>query len=168
MDWRFRALYEQEFNAVFRTVFLLCRRRDVAEEATQEAFVRAWERWRRLRDRPWAAGWVTTTAMNLARRALRRRPDPIEETPGDPDPDAGLDLWRAVGTLPLRQQQALILHYRLGMPSPDVAAAMRCRVATVRAYLARARAKLRPMLEEATDGTRANLHTSSPHATGAS
>src|SRR5919198_4979548 len=161
VDWRFRALYEREFQAVFRTVFLLTRRRDVAEDATQEAFARAWERWRRLRDRPWAAGWVTTTGLNVARRALRRGPAP---GPGsafqDRDADEAFDLWRAVGRLPLRQQQALVLHYRLGMPSPEVAAAMRCRVATVRAYLTRARATLRPMLEEAFDGTRTDLHTS--------
>jgi RNA polymerase sigma-70 factor, ECF subfamily len=160
MDWRFGALYEREFQTVYRTVFLLCRRRDVAEEATQEAFVRAWERWSRLRDRPWAGGWVTTTAMNLARRALRRRPDVAAPSgTGEADADAGLDLWRAVAALPLRQQQALVLRYRLGMPTPDVAAAMRCRVPTVRAYLTRARASLRPMLEEAIDGTRTDLHT---------
>src|SRR5437763_506549 len=96
VDWRFRALYEQEFQAVFSTVFLLCRRRDVAEEATQEAFVRAWERWSRLRDRPWVAGWVTTTAMNLARRALRRKhPELREADPSGSDADAAIDLWRA-------------------------------------------------------------------------
>src|SRR5919197_697390 len=119
VDWRFRALYEREHQAVFRTVFLLCRRTDLAEEATQEAFVRAWERWNRLRDRPWVAGWVTTTAINLARRALRRSPSlEVEAGPGGPDADAALDLWRAVGRLPMRQQQALVLHYRLGLSPP--------------------------------------------------
>jgi RNA polymerase sigma-70 factor, ECF subfamily len=159
VEWRFRALYEREFQAVFRTVFLLSRRRDVAEEATQEAFVRAWQRWNRLRDRPWVAGWITTTALNLARRALRRRPDASPDIPTvGPDAETTIDLWRAVGDLPLRQQQALILHYRLGMPTPDVAAAMRCKATTVRAHLTRARASLRATLEEDLDGERQDHH----------
>jgi RNA polymerase sigma-70 factor (ECF subfamily) len=158
VDWRFRALYEREFQAVFRTVYLLCRRRDLAEEATQEAFARAWERWRRLQDRPWAAGWVTTTALNAARRAIRRERAPsFPASPEGADADATLDVWRAVARLPVRQQQALVLHYRLGLPTPDVAAAMRCRVSTVRAYLTRAREALRPLLEEVVDGTRTDL-----------
>jgi len=158
IDPAFWELYEQEFRPVFRTVFLLCRDAHAAEEATQEAFVRAWERWDRLRDRPWAGGWVATTAMNLARRGLRRRrlPGP-EADPGGPDTDAALDLWTAVAGLPLRQQQAVVLHYRMGLPTAGVASAMRCGETTVRAYLARARATLRPQLEEDIDGRRPNL-----------
>ncbi len=158
IDPAFWGLYEQEFRPVFRTVFLLCRDAHAAEEATQEAFVRAWERWDRLRDRPWAAGWVTTTAMNLARRALRRRTlPPRDADPPGPDAEAGLDLWRAVAGLPLRQQQAVVLHYRVGLPTAGVASAMRCGETTVRAYLARARATLRAQLEEDIDGSRPNL-----------
>jgi RNA polymerase sigma-70 factor (ECF subfamily) len=159
-DPAFLALYRQEFGAVFRTVFLLCRDPHVAEEATQEAFVRALERWNRLAHEPWAGGWVTTTAINLARRALRRRRRSVPEAAADAtDTDLALDalhLWRSVARLPLRQQQVLVLHYRLGMPTADVATAMRCGESAVRAYLTRARAALRATLEEDLDGARPN------------
>jgi RNA polymerase sigma-70 factor, ECF subfamily len=72
-DDRFRQLYEAEFGQVFRTVFLACRDEDLANEATQEAFVRALERWDRLADAPWVGGWITITALNVVRRRLRRR-----------------------------------------------------------------------------------------------
>jgi RNA polymerase sigma-70 factor (ECF subfamily) len=157
VDPAFLGLYEAEYGTVFRTVFLLCRNADLAEEATQEAFVRAFERWKRLRDQPWAAGWITTTAMNVARRALRRQDATGPRAAADAtDTDAAIDLWRSVAGLPLRQQQALVLHYRLGMPTAEAAAVMHCAEGTVRAYLTRARDALRERLQEEPDGTRPN------------
>ena len=158
VDPAFLALYEREFRPVYRTVLLLCRNAHLAEEATQEAFVRALERWKRLRDQPWAGGWVTTTAMNLARRAVRRRAEPeaaaAADTPDASDAEAALDLWRTVARLPLRQQQALVLHYRLGLSTAEAATVMRCAEGTVRGYLTRARETLRDRLLEEPDGTR--------------
>jgi len=72
-DPAFRRLYEAEGPSVFQAVYLLCRDRAVAEDATQEAFARALERWGRLGDQAWVGGWVMSTALNVARRSLRRR-----------------------------------------------------------------------------------------------
>jgi RNA polymerase sigma-70 factor (ECF subfamily) len=155
-DPEFRRLCEEEYGAVYRSVFLLCRRPDVAEEATQEAFVRALERWGRLRSKPWAGGWVTTTALNVARRLLRKRRD-LGVVPGsnvEQDADEALALWDAVSRLPLRQQQAVVLYYRLGFPAAQVAEVMGTREPTIRAYLARARQTLERHLEEEHDGAR--------------
>jgi RNA polymerase sigma-70 factor (ECF subfamily) len=149
IDRSFAEFYEREFAAVFRPVFALCRDRGVAEEATQEAFARALERWRRLRDRPWAAGWVTTTALNVARRSLRRRPGPPEPAGEPADVEASWDLWRAVRDLPARQQEAVVQFYVLDLPVAGVAETMRCEEGTVKAHLARARSALRGALEEA-------------------
>ncbi|HEY7282202.1 MAG TPA: sigma-70 family RNA polymerase sigma factor [Actinomycetota bacterium] len=153
-DGGFRRFYEEQYEAVFRAVFLLCRDREVAEDATQDAFVRALERWRRLGDASWAGGWVTTTALNRARRLLRRRPaDPTALAPVG-EQEAAIDLWRAVAALPLRHQQAVVLHYRLGLSTAETAAAMGCGDGTLRAYLTRARRSLERALTEEADGTR--------------
>jgi RNA polymerase sigma-70 factor (ECF subfamily) len=143
LDPAFERLYEEEAGAVFRTVYLLCRDRSVAEEATQEAFARALERWARLRDRPWVGGWVTTTAVNVARRSLRRRRTAEPERGHGADVDEAVDLWGAVRMLSLRQQQAVVLRYRLDLTVEDAAAAMGCDPGTVRTHLARAREALR-------------------------
>jgi RNA polymerase sigma-70 factor (ECF subfamily) len=146
VDADFEKLYETESARVFHTVFLLCGDRALAQDATQEAFARAFERWGRLRDRPWVGGWVTSTAVNAARRSLRRRPAPRAPRQNEPDLDEALDLWRSVRALPLRQQQAVILRYRLDLPVEQVAAAMGCDAGTVRNHRARARAKLRAQM----------------------
>jgi RNA polymerase sigma-70 factor, ECF subfamily len=145
-DPDFERLYESESTIVFHTVFLLCGDRALAQDATQEAFARAFERWGRLRDRPWVGGWVTSTAVNAARRSLRRRPAPSTPPQHEVDVDEALDLWGLVRSLPLRQQQAVILRYRLDLPVDQVAAAMACDAGTVRNHLARARAKLRAQM----------------------
>jgi RNA polymerase sigma-70 factor (ECF subfamily) len=142
VDPRFVELYETEFEAVFRAAYTLCGDRALAEDATQEAFARALERWRRLRARPWVAGWVVTTALNVARRALRRRSASTPAKSGGADVDDRLDLVRAIRGLPRRQQEAVVLHYVADRPIAEVAAAMGCEEGTVKAHLARARAAL--------------------------
>jgi len=151
VDRRFEELYRSEFQTVFRAVRALCGDAGIAEDATQEAFARALARWRRLRDRPWVAGWVTTTAMNAARRSLRRRSVPPPPVLEDRDLDASVDLWTQVRLLPARQQEAVILHYVMDLSVADSAAAMGCEDGTVKAHLARARTALRIQLEETHD-----------------
>ncbi|MDP9342237.1 MAG: sigma-70 family RNA polymerase sigma factor [Actinomycetota bacterium] len=129
---------------MYRAAFALCGDRELAQDATQEAFARALSRWRRLRGERWAAGWVMTTALNVARRSLRRRaptPQPVEASPRA-DLDLLLDVRGAVRALPRRQQTAVVLYYLAGLPVPEVAGAMGCREGTVRAHLAKARASL--------------------------
>lgn len=151
VDPRFEELYRAEYSLVFRSAYVLCGDRPAAEEAAQEAFARALARWSRLRDKPWAAGWVTTTALNVARRALRRRlgatfEGPPRPGPGDDRLDESIDLWAAVRALPGRQREALVLHYVADRPVQEVARLMKCNEGTVKAHLAKARAALREVL----------------------
>lgn len=71
VDDRFVSLYQAEYGAILRATYLLCRDRGLAEDATQEAFARALERWSRLQHHDWVAGWIMTTALNCVRRAKR-------------------------------------------------------------------------------------------------
>jgi DNA-directed RNA polymerase specialized sigma24 family protein len=152
VDEGFRALYEAEFAHVFRAVAMVCRDQAVAEDATQEAFARALVRWRRLGDAPWVAGWVTTTAINVARRQLRRtRRLPSGAPAGEPDPDVALDVRAAIRRLPSRQQEAVTLHYLLDLSVADTASAMSCDEGTAKTHLARARAMLGRLLDHDTD-----------------
>jgi len=152
VDQRFQELYRAEFRAVYRAVVLACGDLAVAEDATQEAFARALERWGRLQDRPWVAGWVATTAMNVARRSLRRRPDSDPEAMvAASDPDSAEDVWAAVRDLPRRQRESVVLHYAMDLPVSEVARLMRCAEGTVKAHLSKARTALRGRLEGVRD-----------------
>lgn len=151
VDRQFVQLYETEHERVFQVTLALCRDRGVAEDATQEAFARALERWARLRDRPWVGGWVMSTALNVARRMLRRRPYAFSMPWSDPDAQSATELWEVVRSLPRRQREAVVLYYVVDLSLSEVAAAMGCREGTVKAHLAQARQALRHLLEGARD-----------------
>ncbi len=154
VDLDFEKLYAAEAPSVFGAVFLLCRDRALAEDATQEAFARALERWSRLRGQPWTAGWITTTALNVARRALRRRLGLRPPERADVDTDLHLALWTVVSELPPRQQEAVILHYRLDVSVSDIASIFGCADGTVRTHLARARRTLKDRMKGEIDAER--------------
>ena len=141
-DEGFRGMYEAEFANVYRTVLLMCGDRSIAEDATQEAFARALARWRRLAGTSWAAGWTTTTAINVARRQLRTRPSIHVQPTAEADQDAALDLRAAIEHLPSRQKQAIALHYLMDLTIADAATAMGCDEGTVKTHLSRARSTL--------------------------
>jgi RNA polymerase sigma factor (sigma-70 family) len=85
---------------------------------------------------------VITTALNFARRQMRKRSLTADPGPADGDAEALIDLRRAVRTLPARQQTAVVLHYLMGLPVSEVAGSMGCKEGTVKAHLARARSAL--------------------------
>lgn len=147
IDSSFRELYEHRFQEVFRAAYLLSGNRAIAEDATQEAFARALERWERLRGKSWLVGWLTTTALNEARRSLKRHVESADVELMRADTDGLLDLERALRSLSPRQQEAVALHYILDMPVEDVALTMGCESGTVKSHLARARNHLVELLE---------------------
>lgn len=71
-DDRFVSLYEAEYGALLRATYLLSLDRHL-QRTQRRKRLRALERWSRLRDHDWAAGWVMTTALNYVRRAKRFR-----------------------------------------------------------------------------------------------
>jgi len=142
VDPVFERLYGAEFGSIFRAVLLLCGDRLLAEDATQEAFARAFERWRRLRAHDWAPAWITTTALNVARRTLRRRPVVEPADPPEADTEELIDLREAIRALPPRQQEAVILHHLQDRPVAEVARAMGVSEGTVKTHLHRGRRAL--------------------------
>jgi RNA polymerase sigma-70 factor (ECF subfamily) len=152
VDPTFQALYEREFRHVVRAAFLLSGDPQLAEDAAQEAFARALARWGRIGSHPWAGGWVTTTALNLARRQLRRRPAPGPEGRSSTDDEELMDLRAALRRLPARQQEAVALHYLLDLPVAETATVMGCDEGTVKTHLSRARLTLERALRLDDDG----------------
>lgn len=133
-----------EYATVFRATLAFSGSREIAQDSTQEAFARAFARWRRLSTQPWAGGWVMTTALNLCRRALRRTPE--TSATADPAPPADselqIDVLDALRDLPLRQRQAILLYYLADLPVAAVAELMNASEGSVKTHLSRARKSL--------------------------
>jgi RNA polymerase sigma-70 factor, ECF subfamily len=146
----FEDFYAHEFDRVFDSAFAFSGDRDAATDATQEAFARAFARWRRLRRQEWAGGWVTTTALNVLRRRYRdaARSRVLVDEGTSHDAHGRVDLLRALRALPVRQREAAVLFYVADLPLHAVADAMGISDGAVKSHLARAREGMRVNLEE--------------------
>ena len=130
-------------------VALVSGSRPAAEDAVQEALLRAWERSERGEQIDSLPAWVTTVSLNLARSGLRRVLAERRARARLGGTDAGeleeadrLDLERALAALPRRQREAVVLRYYLGMDTREVARVLRVGEGTVKSTLFRARAAL--------------------------
>jgi RNA polymerase sigma-70 factor (ECF subfamily) len=120
-----------------------------AEDAVQEAVVRAWERSTRGQEFDSLEAWVATVALNLSRSRLRRliterrlrtKLTPEAASPGGADDR--LDVRRALAALPQRQREVAVLRYFLDLKTSEIADAMATSEGTVKSQLSKARAHL--------------------------
>lgn len=127
---------------------------DRSQECVQEAFIRAWMRWSRLRDENPMA-WVRTVAWNLAVSDWRSRDREKarltklgrqEEVPPKPIAEI-VTIRQALSTLSPEQQTVIVLHYFEDMSVADIADLAAMKVGTVKSHLHRGRAALRLLLE---------------------
>ena len=158
----FEELFRDEYSTIVRCVAPIVGSVGEAEAVVQEAFAKAFDRWRRVSryDRPGA--WVRRVAIRDAvRSAQRERRRPVDDGPtASPDRsalvDGQLELIEALRTLPARQRTAIVLHHLADWPVAEVADALGCAEPTVRVHLHRGRAALAllliPETEELLDG----------------
>jgi RNA polymerase sigma factor (sigma-70 family) len=150
----YEALYRRHRDRVARTAYLLVRDSAMAQDLAQEAFLIGWRDLRRLRDPSLFRAWVTGIAVNLSRRAVRGSAREAPRSPPEPaaDLDRDLAVRTAVGTLPRRLREAIVLRFYGGFTEAQIGAALGIPAGTVKSRLARARApladELRDVMEE--------------------
>ena len=156
---------------VFALAVMILRNREGADDVTQDAFVRAFERLDLYDVRRPFYPWLATITMRLSRNWLARHsPGARRETPIQPESsayasaapaaldvlaaeDEGRRLWRLVERLPLGERTAVVLHYRQELSVSEVASAIGVTAGTVKTLLFRARQHLRASLAGATPST---------------
>jgi RNA polymerase sigma-70 factor, ECF subfamily len=150
-------LFADVAPALWRTLYAFTAGRPaVADDAVAEAFARALERARSIRD---PVPWLYRTALRIAAAELRRERAESSAPPhASPEAaataSAGLgELIPALRQLSPAQRAAVVLHYEADLPVRDVANQMGTSVAAVKVHLFRGRRRLRELLgaEEVTD-----------------
>ncbi|MGH1344877.1 MAG: RNA polymerase sigma factor [Nannocystales bacterium] len=153
----FEQLYRDHVGSVLRLCWRLSGGDDHdAQARTQEVFVRAWERLGGFRGDAAFGTWLHRLAINIVlgerrsdqRRVLReqRAAGPNEIGPPQARVDAGLDLDRAIASLPDRARTVFVLHAIEGFSHAQIAEVMRSSIGTTKAQLHRARALLKEAL----------------------
>ena len=156
-------LYRQHVNRVFRTVRALLRSDAEAEDVTQDAMLIALTSLDRYSPRAGTrfAAWLTTIAVNTARRRFRRRRPELTATGELPEiaaaeADLGDDvdlarhraaLLQALAELEPREREIVSLRYGSDLNATEIAAHTGIGAANVRKILERARLRLAERIE---------------------
>lgn len=136
----FETFYAEERTRLGRAVALVLGDADLAAEATDEAFVRAYERWGSVSSGN-AAGWVYRVAMNWALSVLRRRKlarNLLYERPENPVVTVEPAVHEALAELDPKHRSVVVCRHLLGWSVAETATALKIREGTVKSRLSRA------------------------------
>ena len=147
----------------FRVAFLVTRDRDEAQDAAQEAFVKAYYALPRFRPelpfRPWLLRIVANEARNRARSGRRRerlalRAAAVSDRDAAPSPETAAlaqedreAVVAALNRLEPRDREVIGYRFLLGLSEAETAEVLDVRLGTAKSRLSRAMAKLRDVLE---------------------
>lgn len=160
-----RVLVDTTQQQVWRLLVHLSSR-DVAEDLTQETYLRAFAALPRFRADASVRTWLLAIARRVAADHLRHQRSRPRVAPGDdwqraaeraqprlPGTDDNVALRHALAGLVRERQEAFVLTQVLGLSYAEAAGICGCRLGTIRSRVARARDDLRATL---TTGTRSS------------
>jgi RNA polymerase sigma factor (sigma-70 family) len=139
------ALFDAEYEPMYRLAFAMLGSDRDAEEVVQDAFLAVAGRWDSV-DNP--GGYLRVIVVNGARKQMRTRIRRTQaetklRTTGSEEPDTETYLLDVLDGLPDRQRVAVVLTYYSGLNSAEVGELLDCPAATVRSLVHRALEQLR-------------------------
>ncbi len=146
----FDVFFEEERERLFKALYFVTGNRHDAEELTQDAFLKLWERWDEIDQINDPTAYLFRVALNAFRLRRRRASMAVRKLiPAAEAPDAFVeaemraDVRRLLLGLTPRQRAALMLVDLLEYPSEQAARIMRVRASTVRSLATQGRQALR-------------------------
>jgi len=153
----FEVLATAAGDRLFAVARLILRETYLAEDAVQEALVRAWQQLPSLRDPDRFDGWLYRLVVNACAdqgRQLRRRSEQVRPLPETAAPDDRIDsvadreqLERGFSRLKPEQRAVVVMHYYSGFSAAEIARVLGIPEGTARSRLHYATAAMRAALE---------------------
>lgn len=159
-----RAIYQSEGARMVAVAQRIVRRRDLAEEIAQEAFVQLWTKAGQYApDRGSARGWIYAIVRNRALNHIRdtRREQPadaaaLEARQAAPEPidcedifdalDRRSRLYECLAQLDRKRRACVLMAYVYGYTHGEIAGRLRAPLGTAKAWVRRGLAALRECL----------------------
>jgi len=151
----FAVLIEPLLDPAYRLAAVMLDNRSSAEDAVQEASIKAWRKLRQLRgDAKSLRPWFLSIVANECRMARRQRWWSVVKLPeipsvvSSPEHGATSDLKAALLKLSPEERLPLVLHFYLDLPLDEVARALRVSPAAAKSRIYRAAKRLRSDLTQ--------------------
>lgn len=153
----FAILFERHKDFIYRLAIGFTGDPDLADEITQEVFVRMYQGRKRWQPRAKFTTWIYRMTLNTSRELLRKRKrertilDKVKrETPAQPgslpENACGSELNNVLRILPDRQREAVVLRFYEKLSIKETAKVMGCRQGTIKSHLHKAMKNLRQHL----------------------
>jgi RNA polymerase sigma factor (sigma-70 family) len=150
----FARIVAAHHGSMARIAYLICGSLDVAEEAEQAAWAKAWRRLGDVREPSRLRPWLMSVAANEARQIMRgqKRRTVRELVMGGPTSTPGtdraalMDLAAALAKLDTRDRAIISLRYIAGLDSAEIGRAVGMSASSVRVRLHRLLGRLREEL----------------------
>ena len=155
-----RALYDAHVDRIYWLAYRMSGRHDLAQDYTQDVFIRAFGRLDEYRGDAAFGSWLHTIAMSVVLNGLRKqkrfaeREGLLEEAATvvsgarEAEPDLKERLAKAVNDLPEGCRVTFLMHAVEGYTHEEIGAALGTSVGTSKSQLSRAKAKLRVALAD--------------------
>ena len=155
-----REFYDAHVDRVYGLAFRMAGDENLAEEFTQQTFVRAFEKLGTFRGEAKLSTWLHRITMSVVLNGLRGvrrfraretdlelgdRPAPAETLI---EPDLKQRLYEAIDALPDHHRAVFVMHEIEGYKHEEIAEVMEIKVGTSKSHLHRARATLRDRLSD--------------------
>jgi RNA polymerase sigma-70 factor, ECF subfamily len=147
----FRRLYDATSAQLLGMAMLMLRRRDAAEDAVQDGYVRIWSRARTFDPaRGPALPWITRIVHNATIDRLRQERVIFDNLDDHAEtlwarcaaPETGMDIDRAFATLTADQRRVILLVYLHGFTCQEVSRRLGVPVGTVKSWIRRGAGRL--------------------------
>ena len=147
----FESFYRDAYADIARALTVTLGDLDLAQEATDEAMVRAYARWDKIRAYDNPGGWVYRVGLNWARTARRRltRVSPFHERRVVEPPTTDPANAAALRDLDVSLRAVVVCRLLLDWSVDETAAALRLKPGTVKSRLHRALTQLERTLGDA-------------------
>jgi RNA polymerase sigma-70 factor, ECF subfamily len=155
-----RALYDAHVDRVYRLAYRLAGDADLAQDFTQETFVRAFNKLRAFQGRSAFATWLHSITVSVSLNGLRKvkkirlREVDIDDAPEafslvpEAEPDLKERLRNAIAGLPEHYRAVFVMYDMEGYTHEEIGTVLNVPVGTSKARLSRARATLREKLAD--------------------
>lgn len=156
-----RHLYDRHVDRVYRLAYRLANGDpDLAQDFTQEAFLRAFDKLGDFKGKSALSTWLHAITVSVSLNGLRKvkrhkqRETDLEEaglvvgTMREAEPDLKTKLRRAIAALPERYKTVFVMYDVEGYTHEEIGNVLNLPVGTSKARLSRAREKLREALAD--------------------
>ncbi len=153
-----REFYDRHIDRVYRLIYRMSGCTDLAQEWTQDTFIRAFDRIGQFRGDSALSSWLHSIAVSVTLNGLRthkRREAfsaPLDEAlgagrwPNDSEPDLKVRMRDAIDALPTGTRTVFVMHDVEGYTHEEIGERLGVAIGTSKSQLSRAREKLRVAL----------------------